>query len=204
VYSDLPELFPTDRLPATHRFIGAALWEPPLAQPEWWNAVRSDRPKIYVTLGSSGDTTLLPCVVEALSSLPASLMVATAGSALAGSLPDNVHVAAYLPGMQAAQRARLVICNGGSLTAYQALAGGAAILGIAGNLDQFLNMQEIERAGIGRVLRADRLSATELRAEVAAMLDDSRMLDAVGAWRSRLALHRFEDGAAQVVQQLLD
>lgn len=204
VYSDVPELFPTAGLPPAHRFLGPALWEPTVAPPDWWHAVPGDRPPIYVTFGSSGDAALLPLAVRALSSLPVSLLVASAGAEVAADpLPDNVRVATYLPGLQAAQRSRLVICNGGSLTAYQALAGGAAVLGIAGNLDQFLNMQALERAGVGRLLRADRLSAARLRAEVEAMVGDGQMLEAVRARRAGLAMHCFEDGAAQVVKRLV-
>ncbi len=171
-YSDLPELFPMDDLPASHRFLGPALWQPAGGWPPWWSEIPADRPCVYVTLGSSGDAALLPDVVSALAPLPVSLLVATGGSALPAHLPANVRQAPYLPGLEAARRSRVVVCNGGSLTAYQALAGGAAVLGIAGNLDQFLNMQAFERAGAGRMLRADRLSTRKLRAEVEALLSN--------------------------------
>jgi hypothetical protein len=75
-----------------------------------------------------------------------------------------------LPGLDAARRSRLVICNGGSPTSQQALAAGVPIIGLATNLDQFLNMAAIESAGAGVVLRADRFSANMLRAHVRRLL----------------------------------
>ena len=81
-------------------------------------------------------------------------MVATAGAPLS-STPNNVYSADYLPGDAAARRAALVVCNGGSPTTQQALACGRPVLGIATNLDQYLNMQTLERAGVGLCLRSD-------------------------------------------------
>ena len=59
--------------------------------------------------------------------------------------------------------ADLVVCNGGSLTTQQALAAGKPVLGIASNMDQFLNMGPIEAFGAGITLRADRVSASAIR-----------------------------------------
>ena len=46
----------------------------------------------------------------------------------------------YLPGIDAAARFNLVICNDGNPTAQGALAAGVPVLEIACNMDQFLNM----------------------------------------------------------------
>jgi UDP:flavonoid glycosyltransferase YjiC (YdhE family) len=55
-----------------------------------------------------------------------------------------------------------VICNGGSPTTYQALAAGVPVIGIARNLDQFLNMRLLEKAGVGILLRSDRFKPAML------------------------------------------
>jgi UDP:flavonoid glycosyltransferase YjiC (YdhE family) len=171
--------------------------------PPWWDEVPAGRPVVYVTLGSSGEAALLPAIVGALSSLPVSLLVATAGAPLPLPLPPNVFAAPYLPGLQAAARAQLVVCNGGSLTGYQALAGGAPLIGIAGNLDQVLNMQALEAAGVGQAMRADRLEAARLRAAVEAALADGPMRAAAAALRPRVEGNRLESAAAALVGELL-
>lgn len=170
LYADIPEMFPTENLPATHHYLGPVLWSPPIAKPLWWTDVPTDRPIIYLTLGSSGQAQLLPTVLDALTNLPVTVIAATAGAAIPQRIPTNAYIADYLPGTEAAARARLVICNGGSPTSQQALASGVPVLGIASNMDQFLNMGALVRAGVGKVLRADRISAEKIRAAAIEML----------------------------------
>jgi UDP:flavonoid glycosyltransferase YjiC (YdhE family) len=201
-YSDLPELFPVAGLPPTHRFVGPALWEPALPLPAWWEQVPTDRPVVYVTLGSSGDAALMPAIADALASLPVSVLLATAGAAAPAAWPQNVFAAPYLPGLRASARAQLVVCNGGNLTAYQAVAGGAPVLGICGNLDQFLNMQAFERAGAGRTLRADRFSPAELRHAVGAMLGDDALRNAAATLRAACARHGASGAPARLVEEM--
>jgi UDP:flavonoid glycosyltransferase YjiC (YdhE family) len=162
VYADLPDLARYEDLPSTHRFIGPIIWSPETALPAWWADLPPDRPLIYATMGSSGNQNLLPGVIESLrkSGLPS--MVAGAGAALQEQRQDRMFFADYLPGAQAAERASVVICNGGSPTTYQALAAGVPVIGIARNLDQFLNMRLLEKAGVGILLRSDRFKPAML------------------------------------------
>jgi UDP:flavonoid glycosyltransferase YjiC (YdhE family) len=164
LYADIPELFPTTgNMPASHSFLGPVMWAPPIALPHWWHSLPEGRPIVYVTLGSSGQGKLLPLVLQALAHLPLTVVAATAGTIHIDSAPANAFVADFLPGDQAAARASLVICNGGSPTSHQALAAGVPVLGIASNLDQFLNMHGVVTAGAGALLRADRFKPAELQ-----------------------------------------
>ncbi len=177
LYADTPGLVPTRELPTHHRYLGPVLWSPALAVPEWWDRVPADRPKVYVTLGSSGPADRLGDIVGALARQPVEVLVATAGRG--GDLPalPNVWSAPYLPGQEAAGRSALVVCNGGSATAYQALADGVPVLGICSNMDQFMTMGCIERAGAGVGLRAGRADAGAVEAT-------SRRLLAQDSWRA--------------------
>jgi UDP:flavonoid glycosyltransferase YjiC (YdhE family) len=172
-YADLPDLFPIPQLPPTHQFIGPILWEPPASAPAWWEELPKERRILYVTLGSSGQASLLPAVIEALAELDVSVVIATAGRTHLQNLPANVYAADFLPGIQAAKRASLVICNGGSLTCYQALSSGVPVIGIASNLDQLLNMQALERVGAGITMRADRFDRESLQRAVKQMLSNA-------------------------------
>jgi len=170
LYPDVAEMFAAPNLPAHHAYLGPVTWSPDLALPPWWHGLPLDLPLVYVTLGSSGQGQLLPLILQALAQFPLRVMVATAGQAIPDTVPENAYVARYLPGEQAAQRAALVICNGGSPSTQQALAAGVPVLGIAGNLDQYLNMQGVLAVGAGRCLRSDRLEAVVLRETVLQML----------------------------------
>jgi UDP:flavonoid glycosyltransferase YjiC (YdhE family) len=162
VYADLPELVPTVRLPSHHYYIGPVLWSPD-ARPSWWNDLPEDRSLVYVNLGSSGRNELLPNVLQALQDLGIGAMVSTAGRGFPEVVPGHVWISEYIPGLQAAARAELVICNGGSATVYQALAAGVPVLGIPSNLDQYLMMDYVEKFGAGAMVRGGQASSAALR-----------------------------------------
>lgn len=173
LYADAPVMFPLEPLPPHHLFLGPILWSPPVPAPDWWHALPSEQAIVYVTLGSSGSSRLMRMVMDSLADQPVTVIASTAGAPIPRTLARNVHVAHYLPGTEAAARASLVICNGGSPTSQQALACGVPVLGIASNMDQFMNMAAVVRAGAGEVMRADRVSAHSIRATVTRMLTDS-------------------------------
>jgi UDP:flavonoid glycosyltransferase YjiC (YdhE family) len=170
LYADVPQLFAGVDLPRNHHFIGAVIWSPPVAAPSWWDTIDKARPIVYVTMGSSGRASLLPGIIESLANVNVAVIAATASRELGGALPGNARVAEYLPGDEAARRSHLVICNGGGPTCHQALAAGVPVIGLPGNLDQFLNMQTIEDAGAGVLLRADRFRGSRLRHNVRTLL----------------------------------
>jgi UDP:flavonoid glycosyltransferase YjiC (YdhE family) len=176
-YADMPALYSDLALPASHRFIGPAVWSPAIDLPPWWNKVPSDRPLIYVTLGSSGEASVLERVLRAIADLPLTVVAATAGRQTLEGLPDNVYVSAFVPGADAAARAALVISNGGSPTTYQALLAGVPVLALASNnMDQHLNMEAVRLQGAGRLHSARRVTSAWLRQTVREMIDDPRLL----------------------------
>jgi UDP:flavonoid glycosyltransferase YjiC (YdhE family) len=175
LFADIAELVPMAELPAGQRFLGPVPWSPPVADPPWWDRLPADRPVVYATLGSSGRGELLPLVLDALADLPVVVLAATAGRSPPARVPANAHVAELLPGDRAAARADLVIGNGGSPTSYQGLAAGKPVVGICHNLDQYLNMTLVARAGAGVLLRAGRLTPALVRRSVLRVLRDDAM-----------------------------
>ncbi len=173
LYADLPEVVPTSPLPRHHRYLGPLIWSARTALPAWWDELPADRPSVCLTLGSSGNAGFLPEAVQALSRLPVNLLVATLGHPLPKALPDNVFAADYLPLDETLRRAQLLICNGGSLSTYQAMALGVPVVGVCGNLDQLLNMRAVQRLGCGITLRAGGLAAATLAAHAAELLRTS-------------------------------
>lgn len=159
LYADPPDLVPLRGRPDHHQFIGPLQWSPKVALPDWWSEVGSlPKPIIYVTLGSSGASDVLPTIVHGLAEQAGTVLVATAGRSDLNVSAKNVWVADFLPGQEAAMHADLVVCNGGSPTAYQALAAGKPVLGVPSNLDQCLNMAALQAAGVGKMLRIGKLT----------------------------------------------
>lgn len=163
LYADVPDLYPVESAPATHRYLGPILWSPPTELPTWWSDVPQDKPIIYATLGSSGASQTLVAVLDALADMDVSVIASTAGGPSPSRRPRNAWIAPYLPGLAAASRAQLVICNGGSPTSQQAIEAGVPVVGICGNADQLLNMRGLVAAGAGLMLRVDRMSARRVR-----------------------------------------
>lgn len=204
LYCDIPEMFPSTDLPSTHAYLGPVVWSPPTALPDWWGDLPAGRPLVYVTLGSSGQGALLARVLQALAPLPVDVIAATAGNVAvdgtgaagvvcaAGAAASNARVAPYLPGVEAARRASLVICNGGSPTSQQALAAGVPVLGIAGNLDQYLNMHGVVASGAGALLRSDRLNEHTLHRAAAGLLEQPGPKAAAGRVAAQMA--RYDAG----------
>lgn len=165
LYPDIEALFGLGELPANHAFLGPIHWEPSNATPVWWNDLDDSKPIVYVSLGSSGHGSDLQMALDALADLPVQVIAASAARATSSlRVPANARVAEFLPGTQATRRSALVITNGGSLSVNQALTAGVPVIGIASNMDQLLNMQPVERLGLGHMLRSDRANRKELRA----------------------------------------
>jgi UDP:flavonoid glycosyltransferase YjiC (YdhE family) len=171
LYADVPELVPMRPLPARHRHLGPPLWSANVPLPGWWHSLPDDRPVVTLTLGTSGHAELLPLAIAALADLPVSVIVATTERVSAMSAPSNVYLADFLPLAEAARRSSVMVCNGGSLTTYQALAAGIPVVGIGSNLDQLLNMRAIEAIGAGIALRAGNFRPARLRNAVQAILE---------------------------------
>ena len=172
-FSDFPEVIPTAPLPASQSFIGPLLWSPPVTPPTWWPELldrHGKPPLVYVSLGSSGPAGMLQTVLDGLAGLPVEVVASAAGKSEALNLPHNARVADMLPGDQACAAAAMVVCNGGSPGTYQAMVLGKPVIGIATNMDQFLNMAAVEDAGCGRLLRSRSVMAEDIRRVAGEML----------------------------------
>jgi UDP:flavonoid glycosyltransferase YjiC (YdhE family) len=154
LYADIPSCAPTENLPKNHLYIGPIIWSPSVPFPGWWDCLPADSPVIYVTLGSSGNISVIHEVIDSLKELHVSTMIATADRVRLAGLPANMFTANYLPGIEAAKRAEMVICSGGSATVYQALSVGVPVLGLPSNTDQYFTMEGVSRKGAGILIRS--------------------------------------------------
>jgi len=171
---DVPELVPLQEGVPQARYLGVATWSPAMSRRLWAEGLDGDR-WVYVTMGSSGNDAMIEPLLRLLEKHGHPVLLSTAGRPKPASLGPNVHVRAMVPGDQASQGARLVICNGGASTAYQALEAGVPVLGIPANLDQLWFMQCVENAGAGVCHRSDEpVSSLERKLERA--LSDPRLV----------------------------
>lgn len=163
LFADVSEIVTLRHSSPRNHFVGPIQWSPSVDRPMWWHeAENSQKPIIYLTLGSSGDLKSMPILVRALAELGGTVLVATAGRMPLNQTPKNVYAAEFLPGLDAAAISDLVVCNGGSPTTYQAIAAAKPVLGIPSNLDQCLNIAAMKSVGVGDYLRIGNLSLPKI------------------------------------------
>lgn len=161
LFANFPALFPDVRVHAQAEFIGPIAWSPDFAGD--LSFLTGEGPLTYISMGSSGNPEVIQKLIPLLENQGSRIIITTAGKPLpfASKLPST-QIFDYLPGSAICQHASLVICNGGSPTTNQALNCGVPVIGIAQNMDQFLNMEAIVRFGAGRLIRADRTDQPDL------------------------------------------
>ena len=96
-----------------------------------------------------------------------------------------------------------MICNGGSPTSYQALLHGAPVLGIPGDLDQYLNMHYLEKSGLGLALRGTQLAPAAVAAAASRLMGDNGYRSAAQAFAQRATLYECKDRLRSALQRLL-
>lgn len=203
LYADPVECYPELRPPAGHGFVGPLHWSPRMARPDWWSQVPADRPIAFVTLGSSGQVRAVPRVIEACRALGLTVLLASAGRRVQAPRDARVFVADYLPALDTARRAALLVCNGGSPLTQIALAAGKPVLGIPSNLDQHLNMQQLTRLGVALTLRAEHASESAIAQSLARLLHDAPARAAAARFAAPMAAYDPAARFAEHLQELL-
>lgn len=130
--------------------------------PDWWNG--SDAPLVYVSFGTvlghmSMAENLYRAALRAVEDLPVRVLL-TVGPRFDASrldpVPANVHVEEWVDQARAIREARVVVCHGGSGTAFGALALGVPLVMAPLFADQFENGRRISEAGAGVVVELGR------------------------------------------------
>jgi UDP:flavonoid glycosyltransferase YjiC (YdhE family) len=187
--ANIPQLYTELVVSNNATFLGPVAWSPKGAIPD---VIEDERDFIYVTMGSSGDPKTLDSLIPVLEETGLPLVISSAGKPTTPSRRNSkTHIFEYLPGELVCKRAALVVCNGGSPTTNQALVNGVPVLGIPRNMDQFLNMETIQKFGAGLSLRADRLSAETIHKAGQALLFNSEFRNSAERLRGPPALQAF-------------
>jgi len=166
LYADVEALIPMLPLPENHTFIGPLLWSAKVSLPVWWSKLPSDKPIIFITLGSSGDSSLLPMLLETLNTMAVTVLCITAKKIKIEKSYSNVFSAEFLPAELVVKKADIVICNGGSPMVYQSIAENKFVIGLPSNLDQYLMMTLTDNLGFGQLIRAGKANSNNIERAV--------------------------------------
>ena len=151
--ADISEYFPTRNLPANYYYIGPLTWKSTSPQPSWWPPKKSDKPLIYVTMGTTGISDFFHKAYELFKASEMTAIITT-GAQVSDleNINGKIYVEPFIDGDLAMEASDLVVCHGGNGTIYQALQHGKPIIGIPTIPDQKFNMRRVESLGIGRML----------------------------------------------------
>ena len=182
LYPDVPEFVPTRNRPEGHHYVGACQWTLPAPLPGWWDRMVEDpKPKVFVSLGSSGALRVLPPLLKALSRLPVSILLSTSGRDLPVPTRD-VYMSDLLPLGEAAAKSGVVVSHGGSSGVYPAIAAGTPVLGLPANADQQLSTAVLEDSGAGLGVRVEEASEKRLLRTLEKLLSEPQYRLAAQKW----------------------
>jgi UDP:flavonoid glycosyltransferase YjiC (YdhE family) len=172
LYFDTNHLVPLKKITDHEKFMGPLFWSMPVPLPDWWQKLDLTKKRLFVSLGSSGNISVLPMILKTLAKMDVEIIVALSGKTVNIPIYPNVHVTNFLPIEMACGLADLVICNGGSPMGHAALTFGVPTIGIISNNDQLLNMAHLEKLGAGLMLRYWNLSDEKIKNSVSQILND--------------------------------
>ncbi|MCB0392767.1 MAG: hypothetical protein KDD58_15865 [Bdellovibrionales bacterium] len=152
-YLDLIQFASGIDLPENHRFLGPLLFSFPSPLPEWWEKIDKTKPLVYVSLGSSGRSDLLPEIIRAFELTKYQVIVSTSGKKLNINPTKNIYLTSYIPDDKVLPYCQLYVGNGGSGGAQQALAANVPMLFLPDNYDQWLYSTMLEKLDLARILR---------------------------------------------------
>jgi MGT family glycosyltransferase len=162
-----PLEYPRRDVPASVRFVGAQLWDPP-AQPPGWLLEDGD-PWVLVTCSTEyqGDEKLAAAAIDGLRDEPLRV-VATVADADPAGLPHapNARRERFVSHGPVLERAAAVVCHAGMGITQKAIAAGVPIVAVPFGRDQPEVARRIVECGAGVVVPSGALSADRLRAAV--------------------------------------
>jgi UDP:flavonoid glycosyltransferase YjiC (YdhE family) len=178
LYLDPIELFDVAPLLANHFAIGPLFYSADLEVPKELQKLSHERPNILLSMGSSGDLSVLQPIIEGIVDLPVNLIVATAGrsdiaamAAIHKNSKAKIIMVDYLPLSKILPQCALCITNGGSPTGYLAASVGVPVLGVPYNLDQYLSMNAVAEFGAGLLVRSGTATKREIKQAVEDILN---------------------------------
>jgi UDP:flavonoid glycosyltransferase YjiC (YdhE family) len=167
---------------------------------------RSDRPLVYVTMGTVfNDPEPLRVVLAGLRELDVRVLVTVGPRAdpdVLGTQPAHVRVESYVPQSLVLPHCDVVVSHAGSGTVLAALTLGLPQVCLPQGADQFLNAIAVASVGAGISLMPGEGSADAVRDSVARILDDASFRDAAVTVGAEIASMPAPDDVAAVLEKL--
>lgn len=169
-YFDAPFLWGNPLLRVNETFVGPMLWSMPGGN--MGAELPTDRPLVYVCMGSSGRADLVGRLLKVLSEFPVNVALSTANRDITYSKSNQIFCFKEASAESIIKKAAFTISHGGTAQSHLSVSLGVPVLAIPNNLDMYLSMIPLVKAGAGIVIRSDRLNDSVLRTGIEALLKD--------------------------------
>jgi MGT family glycosyltransferase len=176
--------------------------------PEWWGDLDGSRPVLHVTQGTIANRDYRQVIVPALEAFGGDdvlVVVATGGRPLDSlpSLPSNARAAGYLPYDELLRRTDVFVTNGGYGGVQYALRHGVPVVTSGGKEDKPEVGARVEWSGVGRRLRSETPSPSQVRAAVRTVMDEPRYRERARVIADSMARTHAPARLAEVVDDLV-
>jgi MGT family glycosyltransferase len=191
------------KFPAHFRFVGPAIGNRPDASGFPWEQLASDRPIVFVSLGTINadrGPTFYQLVAEALGDAPLQVVLVAPDGFLPAP-PANFIVRPRVPQLALLPRVNAVVSHAGHNTVCESLANGLPLLVTPIRDDQPVVAEQVVQAGAGLRLPFGRLTAKNIRAAVDRLLAEPSFRDNAARVRESFAQ---AGGAASAARLLVE
>lgn len=175
VYTDLKNLVNIKEPKSTKLTIGALVYSMDSSNFPALGLPKQNKPRVVISLGSSGPSHQLQDMIDSLSQLDVELVVATGGKRVKAPKDSSIIIKDYLPLDVVLADADLLIFNGGSGSGYLGLSHGVPLLCIPANIDQHQFSYAMVQKGVARSIRSDKFSTGTLNKLVLEMISSQEI-----------------------------
>ncbi|MBY0412889.1 MAG: hypothetical protein K2Q18_01925 [Bdellovibrionales bacterium] len=158
---------------------------------------------ILVSMGSSGDLSILKKLLKYLEKTNYNVVILTAGRIQLSSDKPNITITDFYPFDSSLKNFDLMITNGGAPSNNAAFINGVISLMIPTNPDQVYNSSFIEEAGLGRVLESHFLSEKNLTKALSDLLTSSEVKNKILSTAEKYADFDSRKNIVTVVEKIL-
>ena len=190
------------RLPGHHHYVGPLLWEPPIVAPAFLRT--PGVPWVLVslsTLPQTGEIAIARAAIGAVRHEAVRVLVTVAPPQAAelGKVPDNVHLADYVPHSAVLENSRLIISHAGHGIVMKALYHGVPMVLVPWGRDQPGVASRAEALGVAIVVPRDACNDNAVAEGVRLILGDARYAERARVISKRLLA---EDAVEMACAQL--
>jgi MGT family glycosyltransferase len=205
-----PEIEGINSLETPIEFVGSLLYDGQvdLTIPSWFFELPTDKPLVYVTVGTSVvGTDFLEIAMQALSELDVEVII-TVGmqhDVTEFNPPsDNIHIARWIPNHLIMPKANVAIIHGALSTAIGCLSAGIPAIVMGWYIDQGLYAFRFERLGVGKRLPFWKISKNRLQDAVRTILSDPRYRERARQLQASIESYGGPEQAASLVLQMIN